>query len=70
MSFLDDPKGALDTSCLSSLQPLDFSGDPNANSFFFGTPTIWTGGPSPRPPSTPATAPFIAPIARQRPRGL
>jgi pimeloyl-ACP methyl ester carboxylesterase len=75
MSFLDDPKGPLDTSCLSNLLPLDFSGDSAANDYFFGTKSIWTGAPStqrsaidPRSPIVRALPRFVDP--RPRTRGL
>jgi len=57
MSFLDDPNGTPDTSCLSQLTKLSFDGDPNMNQFFWGAPTIWTGLPQAKPTTWPEWLP-------------
>lgn len=41
LSFLSSPGGALDTSCVADLKPLDFEGDPKVIEDLFGTTSAW-----------------------------
>ncbi|MBX3261098.1 MAG: alpha/beta fold hydrolase [Labilithrix sp.] len=41
MSFLEDPRGTPDTSCLADVVPLSFDGDPATTSALFGTDDAW-----------------------------
>jgi pimeloyl-ACP methyl ester carboxylesterase len=41
LSFLDDPLGTPDTSCLADLAPLTFDGTPALNMALFGTEDAW-----------------------------
>ena len=43
LGFLADPKGPLDTSCLTQLAPLTFDGTPALNTLLFGTEDAWGG---------------------------
>ena len=39
--FLADPAAQLDTSCLANVLPLNFSGQPAMNQYFWGTTDVW-----------------------------
>jgi len=41
MSFLEDPQGTPDTSCLSDVVPVSFDGDPETTKALFGTNDPW-----------------------------
>lgn len=41
MSFLENPKGPLDTSCLTDVAPVSFDGDPATTNMLFGTDDAW-----------------------------
>lgn len=55
LQFLEDPKGNLDTSCATQVDPLDFEGDPQLNGALFGSYTMW-GLPRVEKPSAPSEA--------------
>jgi len=40
-SFLDNPEGRLDLSCLNDLEPIDFNGVPAYSQFLFGEADMW-----------------------------
>ena len=67
-SFLDNPQGDPDQSCLQHLMPLDFSGIEANNVFFAGTADLYTGlhtgsaGPNPLDPAHRAIPKFRSPF--------
>lgn len=49
--FLEDPKGALDTSCTSAIVPHTFDGHADLAQLVFHTDSLWDGVPDARPRS-------------------
>lgn len=50
--FMKDPKGELDTSCKSEVEPFDFVGNPGLAQAFFGTNDIYENTYDPKPAYT------------------
>jgi pimeloyl-ACP methyl ester carboxylesterase len=52
LSFLADPKGALDTSCVEKVLPIDFAGSPTLAEALLGTDDFWENDAAITPTST------------------